>query len=249
MLCFDINYEKSGKHGYRGIQVTAGMSKYVSERVSRRYHDVQGSREIAERFSALSHTEFEDMTKSLHLKREYDEYGIAEAFVECFLEDYCHAKFPYVSARDNKNPRAYQTGADLVGFFYTKDRVYFLFGEVKLSHETKYPPTVTRKKPRGLVEQLKNFGSDEARSNLILWFAQKMLRSDDREDYYRAWRFYNKDKTRFKIVGAIVRTVNPKPRDLDGLFVQLAPHMPSQHFEMIAIYVNKSDLALVGEKR
>ena len=249
MLCFDTIDKKPGKHGYSVIQVTTGLGRYISERVSSRYHDVPGAREIAERFSALSYTEFEDMTKSLNLKRGYEEYGIAEALVECFLEDCGDARFPYLSARDNKNPRASQTGPDLVGFFYpTKDKVCFLFGEVKLSHEARSPPTVTRKKKTGLVDQLKNLGVDEKRDDLIQWLAQKMLRSDDCEDYCRAWRFYNRDKTRFKIVGVLVRTVTPDSWTLEALFDQLDPHIPSQYFEMITMYVNKNDLMLVGER-
>lgn len=246
MLSFDTVYKKLGKYGYRGIYVKAGLAEYASTRVYDRYHDVRRAQEIAEQFSALSHTGFDDIIKRMSLRRDNREYSIAEALAECFLEDYGYAKFPYVAARDNKNPKTHQNGADLVGFFYLQNFVYFLFGEVKFSGETKYPPTVVRKSGQ-LMTQLQDIDSNaDQRDNLITWLAQKVSRTDHWNNYLQAYELYYKDETKIKIIGALVRSVDHNPKDIVGVFEQIICNLRSEYFEMVAIYVDKDDMMLAG---
>lgn len=224
----------------------AGLAEYASTRVFDRYHDVRRAQEIAEQFSALSHTGFEDVTKQMSLKRDNEGHSVAEALVECFLEDYGYAKFPYVAARDNKNPNTSQNGADLMGFFRPQNSVYFLFGEVKFSGEAKYPPTVVTKSDE-LITQLQSINSDaDQRDNLIKWLAQKVSGTDHWSDYLQAYELYYKDETKIKIVGALVRTVMPDPRDVVSIFEQIVCNIRSEYFEMVAIYVDRNDMMLAG---
>ena len=245
MLCFTIPYEKSGRHGYRGVQITAGLEEYISKRVSDRYRDVRGAQEIAERFSALPHTDFESMVEMLLLRREFSDPGIAETLAECFLEDYGRAKFPYVSARDSKNPKSSQAGADLVGFSYMNESVCFLFGEVKFSRESDRPPTVVVKEQGGLMVQLRRLDSEETKDDLIVWLAQKM-RGGDMDDYRRALESYHNDPTNTRIVGVLARTTSADNRDLLAPFEQLTKDTRSQYLEMVAIYVGQDGLAPGG---
>ena len=223
---------------YAGIKINDGLSDYLAGRVFRRYHDVAGTDELANEFSDVGNSGFlTDHLKGIFShEHESISWRIGETFSECYLEDFCNARFPYSVSRDAKNPLSSLPGADLVGFACLEDKTLFLFGEVKTSSQ-KSPPSVVN----DLKRQLQKIKSEKSiRKHLITWLGFKFLNARDSEDkkaYKKALDSYLESDLQVKIAGILIRDTNPDCRDLEGLFNNLKEIHEKMHLELIAFYL------------
>jgi hypothetical protein len=224
------------------------ISTFLSNDVSERYFDVEGTDQLAKEFGEeidITDTGFEGdgLYDIFQSQVQPIDWRIGEVLVELYLEQHNSARFHYRSSRDAKNPDSNSTGADLVGFVDIDNETLFLFGEVKSSNDASRPPTIWYGRT-GLLRQLEGLKSNpRIRASLIRWLGFKVKDLDKshafRKDYSNALRvYYRSRKTKFYLVGALVRDVDPDANDLISRFSNLIRELdPQIRMDLVALYL------------
>lgn len=226
---------------YQGIILDKGFDRYLSERVRKRFYDLEGSALLFNEFGDIASTELEDkLIKDIFsVSPPISGWRIGEALAECYLEDFEKAIFCYHSSRDMKNPKSSPQGADLVGFVnVNKEANMFLFGEVKTSGDEKSPPQVMY----DLKEQICDIkDKPDLRANLVRWLAFKVKDLPEfREAYEEALKLYMKEeeKYRYFIFGVLVRGTKPKDTDLKTKYEDIKKGSSNgTKLKLIALYI------------
>lgn len=231
---------------YEGIRFHVDFIKeYIPSRVRNRFFDVPGTNELADEFEDLVKTGFEKqvLIDVFNLEETVTYWKIGESLAECYLEDHKNIRFHYNYLRDAKNPEAYRTGADLVGFVDIGNETVFIFGEVKTSNDKSSPPRVLYGRS-GMINQLEKIKGDPTiKDHLVRWLGFKVKDLSDnhpfRTDYRRALTIYIKSKkNRVKLIGILVRDTIPTERDLKSRCKNLGKDLQEgMKVEMIALYV------------
>ena len=103
---------------------------------------------------------------------DVEDWRVGEALGQAYLEDHRACFFPWPAGRDRRTASANLPGADLVGFG-THDGDCLVFGEVKTSGESRYPPRVVSG-GSGLQAQLTALRDREAlRNDLVRYLGHR----------------------------------------------------------------------------
>lgn len=234
----------SGIRTCRGVQLEDGFDDYVKSRVSDRYHDKEGVKDLSGAFEDIPKTKFERTALAEIFKYKVDDipWRFGECLAECFLEDFESAQIPYNGSRDQKNPHSSSTGADLIGFSCKDGDCVFLFGEVKTSSDGKAPPAVVYGRS-GLIKQIESLATETGvRDNLVRWLAFKvsqLSKSDQvRVRFEAATRSYISNKGHIRLVGALIRDTKADENDLKTRFTAIVSRLDSTiQLEFLALYV------------
>ena len=257
---FEIAFiKKNSRSRYIGMSFDKSfLLNYLEIRVKPKLFDYSGTETLMNEYGDIARTGFQkaklqEIFKSRH---EPIPWRIGEALSECYLEDYCNARFHYESSRDAKNPRSNLTGADIVGFIDINDQTIFLFGEVKTSNQKLSPPTILYGRS-GLIKQLEIIvNKKEVRYDLIKWLGFKAKNLENTHgfqiDYRRALEFYlRSDGELVKIVGILVRDIEPNEKDLKSRYNRLLKNLNKNiYFDLKAFYlpidINQLDRILIN---
>lgn len=243
--------ENSQKVPYIGLQFVSPQEfgNYLRARVKDKLHDTVYHESVqAAIINALEPTGFSNEELRAEIQKDFSStievknWLIGEFLTECILEDNYDVKFHYNHFRDAKNPNANQTGTDIVGFCQINNETYFVFGEVKTSHDMSSPPSVVYGRT-GMQSQLKDLLSNsKTKQCLLQWLANKILplpkENVFRQDYEKAINtYYKSKKKKFKLFGVLVRDTNPNENDIKAKANEIndSIHLNTEA-EFIAIY-------------
>ena len=252
LLCTWRAYKRGDEQkGYEGIGIRSnGFSDYLSIRVKAKLDDLKGTQSLVDMIGDTKKFSKIGLFDRLSVTTPRSGWKIGEKFAECYLADYRGALFPYNSIRDEKNPKASMQGVDLVGLATVGDRTLFLFGEVKTSGQIG-PPSVIYGED-GLICQLNRLMSDSrVRLELIMWLGKKLIDRNsgdpDVTAYNQAAVIYLGSRSEFKVVGIMVRDVDPNESDMmpvmrkiemdDGAYVELLALYIPEHISALAEHV------------
>ena len=237
--CFTAS-DKVFYYGYSFIE--GSFKEYIANKVKPKLIDEEWTQELVNAAVELTGFSADNFAGIFENKSSYSCWRIGEAVAECVLEDSGKARFYYNACRDLKNPRANNTGADLVGFCDRDGQTMFLFGEVKTSSSPETPPSVMYGKS-GMIEQLKELLTDESkRNNLIKWITGKinLLPEAFKKDYKNAINTYFILK-KVQLVGVLVRDTDPNELDLKNRAKDLEEYASSdKKVWLFALYTQLS---------
>ncbi|UYP46476.1 hypothetical protein NEF87_002761 [Candidatus Lokiarchaeum ossiferum] len=231
-----VYQEKNNDSLYFGVEFEENdILDYVKTTVKEKYFSVESTNEIIQDHEenwiefGLDSTGFSvnNLSDIFTSNLKPKDWKIGETLAKCFLEEERNAKFYYDNIDDARNINANIQGADIVGFHnHGKSSIMFLFGEVKTSSSDKYPPNVVYGKS-GLEGQLTDLIEEkEVVNNLIRTIAIKTtnlnINNELKKNYFRALKYFlETDKCGYKIVGILIRDVNPNKMDLEKRFKKL----------------------------
>lgn len=243
-MIMSIVYEtKNTNSRYEGVRFNMyHTKKYLKTKVSKKYYDEEGTQKLID-FTSIQETGFSttDLEKIFSVKPVPKNWKIGECLAECYLEDDNQIRIPYESSRDAKNPNGNLHGADIVGFSELEGKTVFVFGEVKTSSDPNAPPSVMNGKS-GMNCQLENImNDDDTKELLIRWLCFKVMDKDDsfQKDFKNAFvTYYNSKKKKLKLVGILIRDVEPSRNDLKSRYEKFTQKLNSEMFlNLTAIYI------------
>jgi len=218
--------QKNDSGQYVGVYFEKEFAEnFLSTKVSSKFYDVEGEQILSNMFADIIGTGFDNTMLSNVLSTNpypYD-WRLGECIAECYLEDNHNIHFHYNVSRDAKNLDASPTGADLVGFTKLSNDTVFLFGEVKTSTSTHYPPTVMTGR-FGMICQLENIHADiEIQGELIRWVAHKVSNLENTDQFKKDFdaaltSYYDSQKKKFVLTGVLIRDVDPNENDLKNRY-------------------------------
>ena len=206
---------------WEGVQVQDlnQFRLYLSGNVKPRLEDHAGRDELLAEIRGLGSTGFgiahlEDLIENESV--EVKDWEVGEALAECILSDKYDVIWPWNMMRDSRNPLASDQGADLVGFIEIDGQVRFLFGEVKVSHDTGTPPGVMSGKS-GMIQQLERLAEEpHLHGQLITWLYHRCKHDYDlMEKYKAALAFHGDNESKGTyLFGVLLRDTSPQQDDL-----------------------------------
>lgn len=210
----DLN-KKVSYYGYSFME--GSFKEYLVNKVKPKLDDERWIQELVDMAVEITGFSEEEFIKIFENRGDYGCWQIGEAVAECVLEDSGKARFYYQSCRDLKNPNAYNTGADIVGFCDVDGETLFLFGEVKTSSDRSVPPAVLNGRT-GMIKQLEELQVNKnKRDNLVKWITskKKLLSEAFENDLKKALSAYARSKgEKVQLVGVLVRDTEPNELDL-----------------------------------
>ena len=223
-----------------GIEWTADEAESaLAGHVSQVLHDVAGSEIVREVFRSLGQTDFEpDAIGSIVEGGPKAPWRVGEAIGEAYLVDWRNCTFPWPMSRDARRRTASLPGPDLIGLMIEGEADYFVFGQIKTSSETSYPPTVMRG-TSGLPQQLRELRDDGAlHEDLIRYLLFRCAQGPLQERFAAAARRYLASPSGFRLYGVLVRDVAPDDRDLRGAVSWLGRECPAVgQIEVLGLYL------------
>lgn len=224
----------------------------ISGPVASLVFDQRGTKRLTALLSGVSDTGFQvgGLTRVLDARRRKPEaWRVGEAYAEAYLTAHRACFFPWPDGRDERKSGSSLPGADLVGFRYDETKsAQFAFGEVKTSHENRYPPGSMYGRT-GLRRQLGALKNRESlRDDLMLYLGHRAGRSSWESEYRTAAKRYLANSTDVSLFGVLVRDVEPDERDLSGRFRRLCQRCPtSMAIELTAIYLPASSITAMPD--
>ena len=213
-------------------------------------YDDSGSREVETLLTGIAETGFaqQNVREALDRPPSLDDWRVGEALAECYITDHRRCHFPWPDGRDMRKSGSSLPGADLVGFQTDDTTDRFAFGEVKTSHETKYPPGAVHGRT-GLKQQLEDLRDDVGiRDQLVLYLAHRAVQNPPWGDRFkRAAGRYFQDKQDVRVFGILVRDVPPHEDDLRVRASKLKQSCPyPMTIELLAIYLPQNSIAALA---
>ncbi|MCY4657781.1 MAG: hypothetical protein OXC80_13330 [Gammaproteobacteria bacterium] len=207
--------------------------------------------EFAQFLAVTGDTEFGDDT-TLHMIENLDQiesWRVGEAIAEAYLTDHRSSFFPWSSRWDEKTRRASLPGADLIGLAFSDKEDCFVFGEVKTSSESRYPPSVMYGRT-GFKRQLEQLRDDHSkRLRLIRYLYHRAKDESWYPRFTNAARRYMTNKSDVQIYGFLVRDVVPNSADLRARVQNLGSSCPKgMRIELFAMYLPERSLRSIKEK-
>lgn len=196
------------------------LSSALENEVADLVYDEAGNEHVRAILAGIVTTEFakDELEKVLANTDSVKDWQVGEAIAECYLSKHRNCCFPWPDGRDVRRPKSSLPGADLVGFIGKGGETRFVFGEVKTSKESKWPPQVCsgRSKGKGLGTQVRDLCSDESIAFCI--FKYLGVRADVSDERFRiAAKRFLEDKSDIHVIGFLVRDVEPNQADLQSL--------------------------------
>ncbi len=170
-------------------------------------------------------------------------FRVGEAYTEVILEQEFSCRFYWNELRDARNPKGNKTGADLVGFIEIGGQVLFLFGEIKTSSETANRPPQVMTGADGIERQLTDLYSSRAkRQILISYLKSKVSLFPDEHpfkiDFGSGLRAYYSNPEDYKLIGVLIRDVEPDERDLSLSYRRLRTRiLEPVGLKLLALYL------------
>lgn len=206
-------------------------------------YDTDGVSACLEMFLAGATTQF-DMTELLSIferQGNLTDWQVGEYIATAYLASCRGCFFPWNSARDIKTPNCSLPGADICGICNVDGTYRFFFGEVKTSHENKYPPQVVsqRKNSDGLAAQIEILRDDIGiQKTLITYLAHRVVSTPWQDCFKEATIRYSKNRDDITIFGFLVRDVEPNPKDIKKRVSDVAKNSrPQSDIEFVALYL------------
>ena len=253
LLCTWLAYKCGDEQkGYEGIGIRSdGFSDYLSTRVKEELDDSRGTQSLVDMIGDTRGFNKKKLSDCLSVTTPRSGWKIGEKFAECYLADYRGALFPYNAIRDEKNPKASMQGADLVGLATVGDRILFLFGEVKTSGQIGTPSVIYGRD--GLICQLNRLMSGSSvRVDLIRWLGKKLTHRNSEDPDVTAYNLaaviYFGSRSEFKVVGIMVRDVDPNESDMMPVMRKIEMD-DSAYVELLALYIPEHISALAEHVR
>ncbi|MDG6895135.1 hypothetical protein [Volucribacter amazonae] len=248
-----------GKMEYQlGVHPTTGCGLSYSDdelntalagKVQEVVFDIVGQKQI---INILAETGFskDDIEKNLvPFGMDPEDWRVGEGIAECYLSEHRQCFFPWPDSRDERKIGSSLPGADLVGFQVIGDEIYFAYGEVKTSSESKYPPGVMvgRSGLQSQIEDLKD--NDETKCTLMNYLAFRS-RGQDWENYFkRAAQKFLKCSKNIRIFGVLIRDVQPNERDIKNRINNLVKNQYSEtYIELLALYLPSQSISQLSRK-
>ncbi|KTD54926.1 hypothetical protein Lsai_2518 [Legionella sainthelensi] len=211
---------------------------FMNNDVASRLNDESESNEFKSLLRGLPLTGFgnkhlEDIL-SASIQEERD-WAIAEALAETWLTHTHQVIWPWNMERDKRNARASLPGADLVGFIQSGSDTLLALGEVKLSGEKKYPPSVMSSMHQQIDNLLKN---PESVAQLLKWLFSR-CKANEFEPLYKASLayYFNSGKSAITLFGVLVRETEANELDLQSHGEKLSKILSSPSLcNLIALY-------------
>ena len=245
-------HEKCGSiHGFGRKWSDKDLSSALEDEVAVLIYDEVGKEHIQSILAQVTTTEFlkDGLEKVLASSDTIKDWQVGEAIAECYLERHRNCSFPWPDGRDVRRPKSSLPGADLVGFIKEQGKTRFVFGEVKTSHERKWPPQVCRGRSgtHGLGVQVKDLCSDERIKAKI--FKYLGHRADAFSEQYRdAAKQFLVDRNDVHVVGFLVRDVEPKSDDLKSLVRDISVvRSGTTSVEFFALYLPNDRIKTLAE--
>jgi len=194
--------------GYR-VEDNSIYRNFITNEVRERLNDESGQREIENHLRGLASTGFEqkNLNELLNTKPiEEKDWAIGEAFAEAILEKENNVEFPWNQKRDLRNENSSLSGADLIGLIEDNGQTKLLIGEVKTSHEKKYPPKVMNGQ-HGMIEQLKAYHLNQTRQmTLVSWLLVRCKNTPFENKFNEAIKFFiTNGNSGLYLVGILIR--------------------------------------------
>ena len=210
--------------------------------------DDEGAAEIASIITGLRETGFAQkrLGQILNPQRRFADWRVGEAIAESYLVCHRSCYFPWPPNRDKRNIRASLPGADLIGFSTDAAGNCLVFGEVKTSGQSKYPPDVVHGSG-GLSRQLKDLRDCKSlRDDLFRYLAYRAVGASWRPRFETASRRYIQESA-VRIYGFLVRDVPPQVRDLRSTVERLGQDRPDGTvIELLALYLPDGYISGMG---
>lgn len=208
--------------------------------------DDAGTEEIASLLNGMADTDFsrENLDSLLNDLPSLEDWRVGEALAESFLSECRDCYFPWPDGRDERKRGSSLPGADLVGFRKEGEEVRFVFGEVKTSHESTYPPGTLYGR-HGLKQQMEDLRDNQKiREGLVRYLSHRAINAAWIEHFRSAAKLYLNDTCDVRIFGLLVRDVPPHEDDLRVRVDKLGHDCPSRMvIELIAIYLPAESIA------
>jgi hypothetical protein len=169
-------------------------------------------------------------------------FRVGEAYAEVILEQAFSCRFYWNELRDARNPKGNKTGADLVGFIELEGQVLFLFGEVKVSSECNFPPSVMTG-AKGIEVQLKDLYLNPTKRQILISYLKSKTSHLPNEhpfktDFNLGLRAYYSNPENYQLIGVLIRDVEHNERDLTISYQRLSTRILDPiGLKLLALYL------------
>jgi hypothetical protein len=173
---------------------------------------------------------------------EVQNFRVGEAYAEVILEQAFSCRFYWNELRDARNPKGNKTGADLVGFIEVEGQVLFLFGEVKVSSELNFPPSVMTG-AKGIEGQLKDLYSYPSKRQILISYLKSKTSHIPNEhpfktDFNSGLKAYYSNPENYQLIGVLIREVEHDESDLSLIYRRLSTRILEPiGLKLLALYL------------
>jgi hypothetical protein len=218
VIQWNQSYNSSGETIEISGHVVPSKEEFLTY-ISQDFPDViehyQGIKSAQDILNNLTQTGFQNnVLKEELLNQQIRMSDWGEFFAYHQLDIHYQISIPWPSQWDKKKDTHSLPGADIVGLKHDGKTISFVFGEVKTSQESRYPPQVVKKNNDGLVAQIKRFEDKKIIFGLIKWLLLKSKGQKWESDFKSALTYYGQNDTCFSSVGVLIRDTEPTIKDL-----------------------------------
>lgn len=225
------------------------LNAAMEGRVAAVLFDEEDKANIEEILASVVGTDFahDGLRRLLDGPAKIKDWRVGEAIAESYLTEHRPFSSPWPVGRDEKTSGSSLPGADLVGFGIDNHGDCLVFGEVKTSGESNYPPRVVYGRT-GLRRQMKSLRDSEAvRDDLVKYLGHRAGLASWQERFKRAGSRYLRNSSDVQLYGFLVRDVEPHRDDLRTLVGHLEAGCPNDtRIELIALYLPLERLEGIG---
>lgn len=216
------------------------LNAAINGQVSSLVFDDQGKADIQELLAGVAETSFEQeqLAQALAAPEDIEDWRVGEAIAEAYLTEHRDCLFPWPDGRDERKSGSSLPGADLVGIQQDEHGERFVFGEVKTSGETRYPPGAVYGRT-GLKQQLEDLRNKVGiRNDLFKYLGHRARYAIWQNRFKAASRRYLNNTSDIQLFGVLVRDVEPNVDDVRVRVEKLGDGCPAgTHIELLALYL------------
>lgn len=222
-----------------GIEWASGESRDAADGpVAGVLNDVIGSQIVTEALGPLAQAEFDaGRIDAVAASVPEPSYRLGASVAGAYLPAWRDCTFRWRVSRDLRPRAACPAGLDLVGLKIVTGGHCLVFGEVTMSNQHAYPPSVMRGRS-GLPKQLEDLCADRALQRFLVRNLFFRCTGDVRERFIAAVGRYSADPNDHRFFGVLVRDLLPDERDLWHAVSHLGCNCPEvTRIEIHTIYL------------
>ena len=212
----------------------------INGQISALVFDDLGKADLQELLAGVPETSFEQeqLAQALAVPDDIEDWRVGEAIAEAYLTEHRDCLFPWPDRRDERKSGSSLPGADLVGIHRDKQGDHFVFGEVKTSGETKYPPGAVYGRT-GLKQQLEDLRDKVGiRNDLFKYLGHRAKNATWRDRFKTASKRFLNNTSDIQLFGVLVRDVEPNVDDVRVRVEKLGNGCPAgTQIELLALYL------------
>lgn len=228
-----------------GHSLTAEDTADLENPVQALLNDSRGMTEARAALDDLARTDFGQhvLEEILAPTSAHPEWRVGEALGENHLTVDHACEFPWPECRSTRNPGSSGGGVDLIGFHDSR-RIRFAFGEVKTSHQQRWPPSIVTSRTHGLQTQLHGLSvGDDRRKWAIKYLVLNSMGRSWHTTLRAAIESYLDDPDDVVVFGVLIHIAEPRSADLTWQPKALSELRPaSTEIRLIAIYLDTESL-------